>query len=129
MEFDLIRLLWFAGGLLVGAAAAVLLARRSDRVAEERAASLETELEDTRQELEGQAEQVARHFEQTSDLFRKLTEEYTRMYAHLADGARQFCAGDVPALGRGFDGPLLGRNGDPAPSDEERPASPNGGAE
>ena len=96
------------------------------------------ELEETREELEAHREEVAKHFHETSQLFRGLTEQYTRLYAHLAEGARDFCAEDEPALARGFDGPLLGRNGDdsgeeaePAPGAapvEARPEQANGGA-
>jgi uncharacterized membrane-anchored protein YhcB (DUF1043 family) len=101
-------LLWFAGGAAVGALLVGWLGRRGARLAEERAAQLERDLEEARGEADAQAERIARHFARTSDLFRELTERYTQLYAHLADGARQFCTDEVPAIARGFEGALLG---------------------
>ena len=131
--FDL-NLLWAAAaGLAVGAALVFLLMRRGGSVNRERAESLATELEETQLELEGHREEVAKHFSQTSDLFRDLTEQYSRLYAHLATGARDFCPDEVPSLGHGLDTPPLvdeavqARYGEDAaersPEDEpERPA-------
>ena len=50
---------------------------------------------------------MEKHFERTSELFRDLTEQYTALYAHLAEGARELCAEGGPALGRGLNDPLL----------------------
>ncbi|MGI9591282.1 MAG: ZapG family protein [Myxococcota bacterium] len=102
------NLLWAAAaGLAVGAALVFLLMRRGGSVNRERAESLATELEETQLELEGHREEVAKHFSQTSDLFRDLTEQYSRLYAHLATGARDFCPDEVPSLGHGLDTPPL----------------------
>jgi len=127
--------LWLglAAGLLLGGLCALFLQRRMAGADRERAEQLAGELEETREELEAHREEVARHFQETSTLFRGLTEQYSRLYAHLAEGARGFCTDDLPALAHGFDGPLLGRNG--SDSGEEPPAEPerkeptNGGAE
>jgi len=96
-----------AAGLVVGAALVFLLMRRGGSVNRERAESLGTELEETRLELESHREEVSKHFGETSDLFRDLTEQYSRLYAHLATGAREFCPDEVPSLGQGLDTPLL----------------------
>jgi len=132
MHPTVFSLLWFAGGLVAGLLVASWLARRGGRAAEERAAQLEAELADTRSELEAQAERISGHFARTSDLFRDLTERYTQLYAHLADGARHFCAGDVPAIARGLDGLLVTGESEAAPPAEQgasrRPEQANGGS-
>lgn len=121
---ELTPTLWlgFGVGLVFGAACIFVLQRRIGGGDRERAEQLASELEETREELEAHRDEVAKHFHETSQLFRGLTEQYTRLYAHLAGGAREFCVDDEPALARGFDGPLLGRNGDDA-GEEAAPPS------
>jgi hypothetical protein len=131
MHPTVFSLLWFGAGALAGGLVASWLVRRGGRAAEERAAQLEAELAETRSELEAQGERISGHFARTSDLFRDLTERYTQLYAHLADGARHFCAGEVPAIGRGLDGPLLGGGIGPEavePPAARRPEQANGGS-
>ena len=118
MEWNAMILLTFGAGLALGVVAAGLLQRRSDGAARERAEQLGIELDEAREELESQRAEVAKHFEETSDLFRDLTEQYTRLYAHLSQGAREFCPEEAAALGHGFDGPLLGGSGDSEPTEE-----------
>ena len=121
-----LNLLWAAAaGLIVGAGVVFLLLRRGGSVNRERVESLATELEETRLELEGHREEVSKHFVGTSDLFRELTEQYTRLYAHLATGAREFCPDEVPSLGQGLDNPLLV---DEAPQEAERKSDAPDGA-
>jgi len=91
--------------------------RRGDRAAHQRVEELELELLRARGRLEEHRDQVVKHFEQTSDLFRDLTEDYTALYAHLAQGARDLCPDQVPGIGRGFAGPLL--EGPPDPGEVE----------
>lgn len=112
MEWSATIFLAFGAGLLLGGLVVGLLQRRSGGAAREHAAQLAIELEEACGRLEEQRAEVARHFEETSGLFRDLTEHYTRLYAHLSEGAREFCTGEMPALGRGFDAPLLGASGD-----------------
>ena len=102
IESSLILLATLGVGLAIGAVLMNLLGRRAGRADRERADQLETELEQTREELEVHREDVARHFQQTSDLFRDVTEHYTRLYAHLATGARAFSTDEVPALDAGL---------------------------
>ncbi len=112
-------------GLRVGVGVGVLLRERSGSAARTRAEQLESELGQTREELEAHREDVARHFQETSDLFRGVTEQYSRLYTHLAAGARTFSTDGVPALGA-LETPLLGRE-DAAPP--ESAATPAPGAE
>ena len=107
MESSVIVLVAGAVGLVVGAGLTSFLRSRAGRADRERAEQLEADLEQTREELETHREDVARHFEQTSDLFRDMTEQYTRLYAHLATGAREFSTEEVPALGQ-LDQTLIG---------------------
>jgi uncharacterized membrane-anchored protein YhcB (DUF1043 family) len=127
MELTLNVWLAFGTGLVLGAVCIFFLQRRMAGADRERAEQMAAELEVTREELEAHREEVAKHFQETSQLFRGLTEQYTRLYAHLAEGAREFCADEAPALARGFDGPLLGRNGDDAA--EGTAAAPGNGGE
>jgi uncharacterized membrane-anchored protein YhcB (DUF1043 family) len=124
MNPTLVVLLCFAVGIVVGGLIASWLVRRNGRAAEDRAAQLEVELSETRSELEAQAERISSHFARTSDLFRDLTERYTVLYAHLADGARHFCAGEAPPIARGFDGPMV--SGGVGASNAEAPTAPRG---
>jgi len=133
MDPTVLLLLSFAGGAIAGALLALWLVRRGERAAEDRAAQLEIELAQMRSDLEAQAAQIATHFVRTSDLFRDLTERYTQLYAHLAEGARQFCPDDVPAIARGLDGLLPAgeaESAEPPPEAGEprRPERTNGGS-
>ena len=93
--------------LFLGGVGAGRVLRHLDQSARVRAERLERELEETRGRFEAHREQVQKHFDQTSDLFRDLTQQYTALYAHLAEGARELCPERVPALGRGDAGGLL----------------------
>lgn len=121
IEWNVTLLAAFGVGLLVGLALGLVLRGRSNAADRERAEQLDAELTQTREDLEAHREEVARHFGQTSDLFRDMTEQYTRLYAHLAAGARAFSTGEVPALGQ-LDASLIG-----AP-EEERSATDGSGA-
>lgn len=131
MEWNVMVLGALALGLVLGATGATLLQRRSSRSARERAEQLVVEFEETREEFDAHREEVAKHFEQTSNLFRDLTEQYTHLYAHLAAGAREFCDDEIPAIGRGLEGPLLGAPAEaeagPKPSPDREEARPQAG--
>jgi uncharacterized membrane-anchored protein YhcB (DUF1043 family) len=81
--------------------------RRGDAATKRRLQQLEAELAEARRLADAQQASVESHFEKTSDLFRDLTENYTALYSHLADGARTLCPEGGPALGRGLNNPLL----------------------
>lgn len=102
----------FLGGIGTG-----LALRRRDAAARARVLELESELEGVRQELQGYRARVEKHFERTSHLFRDLTDHYSALYSHLADGARDLCPDGGPALGLGLNDPLL-ETGDLLAGDE-----------
>jgi uncharacterized membrane-anchored protein YhcB (DUF1043 family) len=131
MDPSVLLVLSFSAGALTGSLLTSWRERRGGRAAHERAAELEIELSKTRSELEAQGAQIASHFERTSDLFRDLTGRYTQLYAHLADGARQFCRDELPAIARGLDGLLPAGEADsaelrPEQGEPLRPETPNG---
>lgn len=95
-----------AAGLLVGLGVGLVL-RRPDGRLRERVKTLEADLQEAQRRHDAHRARVEKHFERTSDLFRDLTEQYTALYTHLAEGARELCPEGGPALGRGFNDPLL----------------------
>jgi hypothetical protein len=92
----------FLAGLLIGFGL-----RRPDRRLRTQVEELESQLQETRRQADQHRARVEKHFERTSELFRDLTEQYTALYAHLAEGARELCDEGGPALGRGLNDPLL----------------------
>ncbi len=102
--------LWQIGigavAFLLGLGAGTLL-RRPDRRLKARLEELQGELQESRREYDQHRARVEKHFERTSELFRDTTEQYTALYSHLAQGARDLCPGGGPALGRGLNDPLL----------------------
>ncbi len=110
------------GIFLIGLGTGVFLRRSGVRSARAEAERLGQDLDNTRTqlvaaeeklraaqgELEAQRGAVAKHFERTSELFRDLTRQYTALYAHLAEGARELCPGQRIPLGSGFGEPLIG---------------------
>lgn len=95
------------GLFLLGLGVGRWLGRRADAGLRARAADLERDLDATLGRLGDYRREVEKHFGQTSDLFRDLTRQYTTLYAHLAEGARELCPERVPEIGRGLEGPLL----------------------
>jgi uncharacterized membrane-anchored protein YhcB (DUF1043 family) len=111
-----------ATALLVGGVLLGLILGRGGKGARARARRLEKELRQAQEQLESYQDQVAKHFVQTSDLFGDLTRQYTAVWDHLAQGARDLCAERVAALGRGFDdAPRLLTN--TPPPEAEAPAA------
>lgn len=78
------------GGLvlfLAGLGLGYLMARRpADRKAAE-------ELAVVREDFEAYREGVTRHFRDSAGHFQAIGEQYRALYAHMADGAKHFCAG------------------------------------
>jgi uncharacterized membrane-anchored protein YhcB (DUF1043 family) len=111
-----------ASGLLVGGVLLGLILARGGKGARARARRLEKELRQAQELLASYQDQVAKHFVQSSDLFEDLTRQYTAVWDHLAQGARDLCAERVAALGRGFDdAPRLLTN--TPPPEAEAPAA------
>lgn len=111
-------------GLLVGVGVGAFLRGRSGAADRARAEQLEGELEQTREDLDAHRDEVARHFQETSDLFRDVTAQYSRLYTHLAAGARTFST-DAVAMLEGLDTPLLAHSdaaqGESAPETQLEP--------
>lgn len=63
---------------------------------------LERERDAAREDLRNYQKDVGSHFEQTAELFDKVTTDYRRLYEHLAVGARQL--GAIP--GESVEAPL-----------------------
>ncbi len=113
---------WLAAGLVTfaaGLAAGAWLSRADRRVAE-RVVELEAQVERLGERLRAEREAVAKHFDRTSDLFLDLTRDYTALYAHLAEGARDLCPDRTPEIGRG-PGELPGLGAGPSPLKPEAP--------
>jgi uncharacterized membrane-anchored protein YhcB (DUF1043 family) len=91
---------------VIGLGAGLVL-RRPDRRMKAQVEALRSELQETQREYDQHRARIDKHFERTSDLFRGLTEQYTELYGHLAEGARELCSEGGPALGRGLNDPLL----------------------
>ena len=130
-------LLVLLGTFLIGLGTGVFLRRggvRSARAEAERLgrdlgtvrtqlAGAEDALRGARQALEEQRAAVSKHFERTSDLFRELTRQYTALYSHLAEGARDLCPDQRIPLGVGFSEPLIEPAGPRASAGDEEGAS------
>ncbi|HEV7733301.1 MAG TPA: DUF1043 family protein [Candidatus Binatia bacterium] len=98
MELTVVEIVFAVALLAAGIATGILIARRGESG---RRRALEDELAHERAERTRYQEAVAQHFGKTSDLFRDLTSQYSALYTHLAEGARDLCA-DLPSLGQGF---------------------------
>lgn len=107
-------------GLFVAGIALGALASGAGR-ARARLLALERELASEREQRAAYEDAVAKHFGRTSDLFRDLTRQYTSLYAHLAEGARDLCAERLP-LGRGFEATPLQAGAGPADGASDAPA-------
>jgi uncharacterized membrane-anchored protein YhcB (DUF1043 family) len=121
------------GVFLIGLGSGVFLRRSGVRAARAEAERLGGELGTTRtqlahteesllraqRELEAQRSAVTKHFARTSELFGDLTRQYTALYAHLAEGARELCPGQRIPLGAGFAEPLLEAGPSPEPGSDE----------
>lgn len=73
----------FVGGGVIGAILYRLIAPAARNVV-----ILQTQLEEAERALEEYKTKVSSHFEKTSDLVNELTEDYVKVYKHLADGAQ-----------------------------------------
>jgi uncharacterized membrane-anchored protein YhcB (DUF1043 family) len=130
-------LLVLVGIFLIGLGTGIFLRRGGVRTARAEAQRLGNDLDAARaqladageqlaaarRELESQRTAVAKHFERTSDLFRDLTHQYTALYAHLAEGARELCPEQRIPLASGFSAPPIGIAPDGAARGDEELAS------
>jgi uncharacterized membrane-anchored protein YhcB (DUF1043 family) len=77
-----IGLLALAAGILIG-----ILAYRIYSASSSKANQVRAELDQTREEMASYRAEVQGHFDKTSELFNELTQNYARVYRHLAEGA------------------------------------------
>ena len=78
-------------GFLLGTVIQMLLKRSSGDIDK-----LKAEMEKTRAEMEQYKASVNRHFNKTSDLVNELTQDYVKVYQHLAEGAQSLS--DTPVF-------------------------------
>ncbi len=93
---DPIYLFWLFGiGTLVGGGIIGAIVYRNLTPTIKEANNLKAELEEARQEMDSYKANVNNHFDKTSELVNELTQDYVKVYKHLAEGAQ--------ALGDGKD--------------------------
>ncbi len=78
-------------GFLLGTVIQMLLKRNSGDIDK-----LKAEMEKTRSEMEQYKASVNQHFNKTSDLVNELTQDYVKVYQHLAEGAQSLS--DTPVF-------------------------------
>jgi len=78
-----IGIIALVAGALIGA-----LAYRLFAPSVKEAGKIKTELDDAREELNGYKASVNQHFGKTAELVNELTQNYVRVYQHLAEGAQ-----------------------------------------
>ena len=86
-----IGLIALVAGALIGALAYRLISNSTSKTEQ-----IRTELDETRDELAAYKASVQSHFDKTSELVNELTQNYARVYQHLAEGAHTL--GDSQAL-------------------------------
>jgi uncharacterized membrane-anchored protein YhcB (DUF1043 family) len=91
------------GGLVAAGFVIGLIASRFGGSPKARARRLEQELRAEQTRGKEYQDAVARHFGDTAERFRTLTEQYTALYSHLARGAQDLCSDRLTALGHEFD--------------------------
>lgn len=93
---DPVYLLWLFGiCTLVGGGIIGAIAYRNLTPTIKQANNLKAELDQARQEMDSYKTSVNSHFDKTSELVNELTQDYVKVYKHLAQGAQ--------ALGDGKD--------------------------
>lgn len=99
MEVQIAPWMWIAavGIFLVGLLAGMGI-RRPGQATAQRVKELESELQQSREELVRYRDQVTQHFLQTADLLHAMTANYRAVYEHLANGAQILCEGQVQTL-------------------------------
>jgi uncharacterized membrane-anchored protein YhcB (DUF1043 family) len=83
-----ITLIALVAGAMIGA-----LAYRLFSPSVKQADKIKTDLDQTRAELAGYKASVGQHFDKTSELVNDLTQNYVRVYQHLAEGAQTLSDG------------------------------------
>ena len=86
---DPVQFVWLMGiGALIGGGIIGAIAYRNLAPARKEASNLKAELEQARDEMESYKASVNSHFDKTSELVNELTQDYVKVYKHLAEGAQ-----------------------------------------
>jgi uncharacterized membrane-anchored protein YhcB (DUF1043 family) len=86
---DPVYLIWlFASGAVLGGAIIGAIVYRNLTPNIKQADSLKAELDEARQEMESYKSSVNGHFDKTAELVNELTQDYVKVYKHLAEGAQ-----------------------------------------
>lgn len=87
---DPIQFVWLMGfGTLIGGGILGAIAYRNLNPARKDASNLKAELDQVRKEMESYKANVNSHFDKTSELVNELTQDYVKVYKHLAEGAQE----------------------------------------
>jgi uncharacterized membrane-anchored protein YhcB (DUF1043 family) len=91
---DPVHLIWLlACGALAGGAIIGAIAYRNLAPGNKQADDLRAELDASRLELETYKTSVNNHFDKTAELVNELTQDYVKVYRHLAEGAQSLGEG------------------------------------
>lgn len=85
------NLIWFILGVVVGASLLYMFNLMTSSNSSNRGNKLESQLQQTQNELNSYHESVNEHFNQTRDLVNKLTETYKDLNQHIATSAASLC--------------------------------------
>jgi uncharacterized membrane-anchored protein YhcB (DUF1043 family) len=86
---DPVQFVWLMGiGALIGGGIIGAIAYRNLAPTRNAASNLKAELDQARDEMESYKASVNNHFEKTSELVNELTQDYVKVYKHLAEGAQ-----------------------------------------
>ncbi len=87
---DPIQFVWLMGfGTLIGGGILGAIAYRNLNPASKDASNLKAELDQVKKEMESYKANVNSHFDKTSELVNELTQDYVKVYKHLAEGAQE----------------------------------------
>ena len=86
---DPVQFVWLMGiGALIGGGIIGAIAYRNLAPTRKEASNLKAELDQARDEMESYKASVNSHFDKTSELVNELTQDYVKVYKHLAEGAQ-----------------------------------------
>jgi len=86
---DPVQFVWLMGiGALIGGGIIGVIAYRNLAPTRNEASNLKAELDQAREEMESYKASVNGHFDKTSELVNELTQDYVKVYKHLAEGAQ-----------------------------------------
>lgn len=83
--------------LIVGAVIGFFIGRRTADD-QKQIRDLKGELANSRSEHEAYRQQVNNHFQKTSELFGRLTDNYKTVFLHLAEGSQELCSSEAAKL-------------------------------